>query len=254
MKSLASFILIIGLLFTFSCEQMNSNDSAGHPSSEHAGEFYQLKTYIFDTDEQEQITDSYLKQAFLPGLKRLGINNIGVFKPRPETNSPKKIYVLIPFSSLAQFLNLEESLAQDETHMTAGAEYINAGYQSPPYKRLESTLMKAFEDMPFLQVPQLDSPRKDRIYELRSYESPTELYHKKKVEMFNAGGEVKLFKSLDFNAVFYAAVISGSKMPNLMYMTTFANQASRDAHWDTFRKSPQWLKLKAVTKYLNSVS
>ena len=59
------------------------------------------------------------------------------------------------------------------------------------------------------------------LYELRSYESPTEELHRIKVNMFNAGGEITLFKRLDFQAVFYADVLSGSQMPNLVYMVVF---------------------------------
>ena len=72
--------------------------------------------------------------------------------------------------------------------------------------------------------------------------------------MFNAGGEVKLFDDLDFNAVFYAEVISGSQMPNLMYMTTHADQATRDANWKNFVDSEVWSKLKVMPKYQNTVS
>ena len=72
--------------------------------------------------------------------------------------------------------------------------------------------------------------------------------------MFNEGGEVALFKKLEFNAVFYGEVISGSVMPNLMYMTTFKDMKSHDEHWDAFRNHPDWLKLKEVEKYKHTVS
>ena len=72
--------------------------------------------------------------------------------------------------------------------------------------------------------------------------------------MFNEGGEIKLFKSLDFNAVFYAEVISGSSMPNLMYMTTFSDMASHDAHWKAFSNHPDWKKLAAINEYQHTVS
>ncbi|MBL0099100.1 MAG: NIPSNAP family protein [Saprospiraceae bacterium] len=72
--------------------------------------------------------------------------------------------------------------------------------------------------------------------------------------MFNAGGEVALFSRLGFNAVFYGEVISGSHMPNLMYMTTFDNKTSRDAHWKDFVQSPEWIKLIADPDYKNNVS
>ena len=66
--------------------------------------------------------------------------------------------------------------------------------------------------------------------------------------------EIKLFKSLEFNAVFYAGVISGSTMPNLMYLTTFADMASHDAHWKAFSSNPEWKKLSALDEYKHTVS
>ncbi len=218
-------------------------------------EYYQLKIYSFDTDEQVKITDGYLKNAFLPTLKALDIPNVGVFKPRPtDSVTPKKTYVLIPFKSLVQFRLLEDALAVNETHLKAGKDYLEAPHDNPPYGRLESVLMKAFVDMPIMEPSKLDGPREDRIYELRSYESATEALYKNKVDMFNAGGEITLFDKLGFNAVFYAEVLSGPKMPNLMYMTTHADQESRDAHWKAFFDSPEWKTLKVMPKYQNNVS
>ena len=66
--------------------------------------------------------------------------------------------------------------------------------------------MSAFENMPNMFAPEFEVPKSDRIYELRSYESPTEEYYKRKVAMFNEGGEITLFDRLGFNAVFYAEV------------------------------------------------
>jgi hypothetical protein len=108
--------------------------------------------------------------------------------------------------------------------------------------------------MPQLKAPELQTPRAERIYELRSYEGYTEKIFKNKVQMFNEGGEVDLFKRLGFNAVFYAEVLAGSRVPNLMYMTTFANKSSRDEHWNTFRDDPQWKTLSAMKEYQNNVS
>ena len=71
--------------------------------------------------------------------------------------------------------------------------------------------------------------------------------------MFNEGGEIDLFKRLNFNPVFYSEVIAGSKMPNLMYMTTFENMAERDAYRKAFGDDPFWKKLSAMTEYQNNV-
>ncbi|MGB5555324.1 MAG: NIPSNAP family protein [Flavobacteriaceae bacterium] len=224
-------------------------------SSQTGRDYYQLKIYTFDSDAQMAITDAYLKNAFMPALKKLNIGPIGVFKPRPtDSITPKKTYVLIPFNSVVLFGLYEEAMMQDQKHLADGKAYLTAAHNTPPYKRIESIFMKAFVDMPNMEASKLDGPRKDRVYELRSYEGATEDLYRKKVDMFNAGGEVALFKTLGFNAVFYAEVLSGPNMPNLMYMTTHANQEARDANWKAFSDSPVWTKLKVLPQYQNTVS
>ena len=107
---------------------------------------------------------------------------------------------------------------------------------------------------PQLQLPNLSSARKDRIYELRSYESATEKIFKNKVHMFNEGDEIGLFKRLNFNASFYGEVIAGGKMPNLMYMTCHENKTARDANWKNFGSDPYWKKLSGMPEYQHNVS
>jgi NIPSNAP protein len=256
---LQHWILCFIVLSSFlSCEEstVTENQSSNlNPEGFTSEEFYQIKTYTFDNGEQEKITDQYLKEAYLPALKRQGLSNIGVFKPRANSaDTTNKTYILIPFLSLNQFSLVEEKLAKDQTYLKAGSAYLTSLHDKPPYQRIESTLLKAFVEMPTLRPVALDGPRADRVYELRSYESATEDLYQKKVDMFNAGGEVALFEQLEFNAVFYAEVISGSKMPNLMYMTTFSDLESRDAHWKAFVDAPKWKEISALPKYQNTVS
>ncbi len=224
-------------------------------AQEQKREYYQLKTYTLANEKQEKVTDTYLKEAFIPALKRMGIDHVGVFKVRPNKYvTADKIYVLVPFDSFDQFEKLDENLANDNRYQSAGSEYITAAHDNPPYEHFTSTLMRAFTDMPSMKPSEIRGPRKDRVYELRSYESPTEALYWRKVDMFNAGGEVTLFDSLGFNAVFYAEVLSGDRMPNLMYMTTFADQKSRDEHWNAFFSAPKWKEISAMQKYKNTVS
>ncbi len=255
MKKSKIFLLAVLFLAMFSCENKSPESENEEKPAEQLREFYQLKVYTFDTEEQVATTDQFLKDAFLPGLKKLGISQVGVFKPRTDAGDTiKKTYVLIPLTSIEQLVTIDDVLSNDSTYLISGADYINAAFDQKPYSRIESILLRAFPDMPSMKTPALDGPRSERIYELRSYESPTEALYKNKVDMFNAGGEVKLFDKLQFNAVFYAEVISGSKMPNLMYMTTFSDQESHDRHWDAFRDAPEWIELVAMAKYQNNVS
>lgn len=193
--------------------------------------------------------------AYLPALHRAGIKSVGVFKPIPsDTISGKQIIVWLPLTSLDQLDKLKTTLSSDVIYQTAGADVLNAPFDNVPFQRKESILLKAFPDAPNFFIPKHKTKPSERIYELRSYEGPTENLFRQKVKMFNEGGEIKLFKSLEFNAVFYAEVISGSTMPNLMYLTTFADMVAHDAHWDTFRNHPEWKKLSVLDEYKHTVS
>lgn len=199
--------------------------------------------------------DSYLQNAFLPALHKAGIRKIGVFKAiANDTATDKLLYVFITLKSAEHLLKLSQQLDTDAAYQDAGSEYINAVYKNPPYTRIESILLKAFSLAPEMQLPGLKAPLNERIYELRSYESATEKIYRNKVHMFNEGGEIALFKRLDFNAIFYAEVISGGHMPNLMYMTSFENKMARDAHWKAFGADPEWKKLSSMPEYQNNVS
>jgi hypothetical protein len=218
-------------------------------------DFYQIKVYHLKNQDQINKTEEYLKTAFLPALHRNRITKVGVFKPiGNDTAMDKRIYVFIPSSSLEKLSSLDEQLFKDRQMRSDGATYFNLAYNEAPYERIETIMLKAFTGMPHFTTPSLTSPLSERVYELRSYENPTENLHYKKIKMFNEGSEVSIFSRLNFNAVFYADVIAGCHMPNIMYMTTFNNRADRDEHWKQFSADAEWKKLAVVPEYLNSVS
>lgn len=219
-------------------------------------EYYEIKIYHLSSKVQEERVDLFLKDAYLPALHRAGISKVGVFKPveADTTYFGKRLYVLIPFNSLEHFGKLSETLQKDKQFETSGTDYLNAPFNDLPYARLESILLYAFSGLPQMEIPKHSTPVSERIYELRSYEGHTEKISKNKIKMFNDGDEVGLFKRLGFNAVFYAEVIAGSRMPNLMYMTTFATKATRDEHWKAFSSDSQWKTLSGMAEYKNNVS
>jgi len=225
------------------------------PAGKTKREFYQITAYHFNTAAQEKVIDNYLQNALLPALHKLGIKNIGVFKNTSnDTVSDKTMYVLMPLKSLDEILKISVKLNGDNSYQTSGAEYLNAVYTSPPYSRMETIVLQAFTLAPTLQLPVLNGPRRNRIYELRSYESATEKIFQNKVKMFNEGDEIGLFKRLNFNATFYGEVLAGGKMPNLMYMTCHENRTVRDANWKKFVDDPYWKKLSTMPEYQHNVS
>ena len=248
MKLYRPFIFICSFLSTFLMSFLNAGANAP------AREYYQLKIYHYKTQEQETRLEQYLQQAYVPAIHRAGIKYVGVFKPVAQQDSDRKIYVFTPFSSLNKLAGIEQILQADTKYLADGQDYIDADYKNAPYNRIESIILQAFPGMPSTAVPNLAAPKAERVYELRSYESPTEKYNVNKLRMFNVGDEIGLFKRLNFNAVFYSEVISGSHMPNLMYMTTFNSKADRDKHWDAFGNDPQWKTLISAEEYKNNVS
>src|SRR5690606_2921039 len=215
------------------------------------GYYYQLKVYHFKTAAQEAQIDQFLKDAYIPAMHRAGIPAVGVFKPIEQDAADQRVYVFTPVAKIEKLLDLNNILAKDNQFQTDGAAYINAEYNNAPYTRIETIVMKAFEGMLKPAKPNLTSPMSERVYELRSYESATEKLGDNKVEMFNFA-ELDIFTDLNFNAVFYGQVISGSTMPNLMYMTTFNNKADRDEHWKAF--SPAYAPLSKLPQYQHNVS
>jgi hypothetical protein len=218
------------------------------------GYYYQIKIYHYKTQTQEGRIERYLEHAYLPALHRAGIINVGVFKPIKQDTSDMRIYVFTPFKSLDKLTGIDNKIEGDTKYLTDGEDYISAGFKDAPYGRIETLVLKAFPRMPAPAVPVLTGNKADRVYELRSYESATEKYNFNKVRMFNDGDEVGLFKRLGFNAVFYSEVIAGSRMPNLMYMTTFNNKQDRDKHWEAFSNDAYWKSLSAKSEYQNNVS
>jgi len=220
-----------------------------------SSEYYQLTIYHFKDAAQIAVTEAYIKNIYLPALHKDGLENVGVFSSIDnDTAVDKRMYVLIPFESLQKFESFTNMIAAGTLTKNDTSSFTNAAYNLPPFIREETVLLKAFKDMLHLKKPSLTAPLSDRIYELRSYESSTEKLYHQKVKMFNDGGEVKLFDRLQFNAVFYAEVLAGSHMPNLMYMTTFDNKASRDEHWKNFVNDTTWKRISTMPEYLNTVA
>jgi hypothetical protein len=244
------FIAITILLCCFVSLSLYSKDA---PRS-----YYQLQVYHLKNKVQEAQLDSYLKNAYVPALHKAGVKQVGVFKLVDVDTVDLRVYVFIPFSTFEQVEAVTAKLQADSHYAESGKDFIQTPFNAPGYVRIESILLRAFSGMPTPSAPKLKGAKNERIYELRSYESASEKYAISKIRQFNYGSaegtEMSIFTRLNFNPVFYGEVLFGSKMPNLMYMTSFENKADRDDHWKAFNTDAFWLKLRALPEYQNTVS
>ena len=208
------------------------------------------KYYLLNRSKQNQFNE-FLEKAAIPALNRAGAGPVGVFTVRYGENYPMlTVYCLTSYKSIDAFMSIMPRLSNDDEFMTKGANFISAPFADPAYVRSESKLMRAFANMPKIEVPK----KKSTVYEMRTYESHSEKMALKKIEMFNEGGEIAIFRETGLNPVFFGETLIGPQMPNLTYMLAFADMKERDAAWDVFRLAPAWDRLSKDPQYADTVS
>ncbi len=212
-------------------------------------EYYELRLYHLEAGPKQKLFEDFLRDAAIPALNRIGVKPVGVFRML-EGDDPN-VYGLLPHPSPESFVTLVDKLSEDNQFMEAGAEFLNAPKSDPAYQRFESSLMLAFDGHPKLTVP---SDKESRILQLRTYESHSIERAQKKIEMFNEGGEIEIFRRTGMNPVFFGESLIGAKLPNLTYMLGFDDQEAMDEAWAAFRAHPDWDKLKQDPQYADTVS
>ena len=228
---------------------INSTANAENTHTDKAAtrEYYELRTYLLKDSTQQQLVEDYYKNAAIAAYNKIGSQHIGVFREmKPEGQT--KLFVLIPYTSLENFVNSGGKLAKDNTYAEAASAYLAAPSAAPAYERIESSLLYAFRLYPQLKT----DASKTRMFELRRYESSGEAAGKKKIEMFNDAGEINVFLQTGFHPVFFSESLIGEARPNLTYMLQFADMNEHDASWKAFGGSPEWNKLKAIPEYADA--
>ena len=210
-------------------------------------EYYELRRYHLRSGPQGKALDAFLGEALIPALNRMGMNPIGAFNLYVGPETPT-LYLLIPASSLDTLVNAELKLAGDEEFQKRGAAFLSAPAKEPPYERVESSLMIAFEGRPKLVVPPATAQKSARVFQLRTYESPSSAAHRRKVEMFHSG-EFDIFEKAGFWQVFYGDTLVGPRLPNLTYMLSFPDLSEMNTKWQAFSSNPDWKKLSGSPRY-----
>jgi hypothetical protein len=210
-------------------------------------EHYQLRRYSLQTGPQQKLAESYFSTAFIPAVTRLGMGPIGAFKLDIGPETPT-YYVLIPGRNLDELVQLDQALARDDEFLKTADPFWSAPASAPAFQRVESSLLTAFDGWPKLTPPPASATKAKRIFQLRTYESPSYKAHVVKVRMFHSG-EFDIFAKAGFHMVFFGDTLVGSRMPNLTYLLSFADNAELDAKWDLFRNDPEWKKLSADPRF-----
>jgi len=238
----------IGALTAAGCRTNQPAEGPGKATRE----YYELRAYRLKAGTNHELLDTYLEKAAIPALNRLGAKPVGVFTESEPKDGPA-VYVLIPYASLDLMAKVTTSLNADPAIQQAGAEYLQSPKSAPAFERIDSWLLLAFAGMPKLELPAYSLEKKARLFEMRTYDSHSELKALKKVDMFNSG-EIETMREVGLAPVFYGQTLVGRDLPHLTYMLSAENQEAHKKHWEGFRKHPVWDKLQKDPQYADTVS
>jgi hypothetical protein len=210
-------------------------------------EFYQIRRYSLVSGPQQKLTENFFGNALIPALTKRGFGPVGAFRLDIGPETPT-YYLIIPGKEPGALARLDLELAEDQQFLDAAAPFWNATSIAPAFQRVEVSLLEAFAGWPKLTPPASSATKAKRIFLLRTYESPSNGEHIRKVEMFHAG-EFEIFLRAGFQPVFFGDTLAGSRMPNLTYMLALNDVAELDAKWDAFRNDPDWKKLQSNPRY-----
>lgn len=211
--------------------------------------YLELITFDVLNNSRRGQLEQFLGNTVIPGLNRLGCHPVGVFRPRYGAHG-SQLFMLVPHPTIDSFLTAWEKLQATDAFQAAA----DTAMAEPLYERMESSLLKTFSHMPEIEIPESVKGVGGRIFELRTYESHNRLKATRKVEMFNEGGEIQIFRNVGLHPVFFGQTLAGPLMPNLVYMLAFKDMAERDKNWGQFSNDPDWQKLRQDDRYSGTVS
>lgn len=227
-----------------------------------AREYYELRAYRLKPGAPTAALDGYFEKALLPALDRHGIKTVGVFTElevnKAEATSVAKpdtpVWVLIPHKTLDSFVTVSGDLNAEPAVQKAGGEYLQAPKATPAFDRIDSWLLLAFTAHPTMTLPDFSTKRvPTRVFEMRDYESHSEIKALAKIAMFN-DGEVEIMRTLGMSPVFFGQALAGPNLPHLRYITSGPDLAAHLDAWKKFGPDPRWVKMKDLPQYADSTS
>ncbi len=203
---------------------------------------FELRYFHLRNGAQIQRTSDFISKHYIPSAQRAAVGPLGFFNAMIAQQSPF-LLALTSYPSLAAMATAMEKMAADKSFQKGFDEYNSTRELS--FIRMESSLLRAFDSIPSIEVPPSNAGRPPRIFELRTYESNNLKASQTKIKMFN-DAEIKIFRRSGMLPVFFGETLIGANMPNLTYMLAYDDWEARDKVWKTFAADPEWQKLRAT--------
>ncbi|MDR1340196.1 MAG: NIPSNAP family protein [Prevotellaceae bacterium] len=221
------------------CSGTNKSDNAN------SKEIYEWRIYTLRENGAE-VLDRFFKETLIPAYNRQGVT-AGAFKLYRGTDSIR--YLLLVYPDIAKYLDVKHEIWNDRVFREASQSFYEQTASNPVYSEFETLLCEAFD-----KIPKMLKPDRERtLFELRHYKSPNEEANQRKIKMFNVD-EIAVFDKVGINSVCYGEVLSGARMPSIIYLTWYRDESARNAVWGEFVKHPDWLRIRDMKEYANTAT
>ncbi len=201
--------------------------------------FYVLERFFLENGSQPARIAEFFAKSLLPTMERFHRGPKIVLEALAAPHMPQ-VVLIMGVESVEQIWSLSKALFADKDFNAAFDKWESG---EPPYLSSESMLLVATDYSPEAAAP-AKPPESPRVFELRTYHSPTARQWKQLHERF-AGPEIKIFHRTGVHPLFYTSTVFGPNRPNLTYLIPFDNLAAREKAWTAFGADPDWVKVRA---------
>lgn len=193
--------------------------------------YYQLDQYLLRNGSQVGRIHEFLKGSmkFFSGPRIILDGLVAPHMPQ--------VVVIQGHSSIGEFLDSEAKRKQNADYRAALTAW-EAGDEAP-YESFSTSLLEATPYSPGIG----ESSKSPRIFELRTYHSPTTRQLAALHERFS-GPEIRIFHRVGVHPILYTSTIIGSDRPNLTYLIPFDSLDAREKAWTAFGADPEWIKVR----------
>ncbi|MCC6366288.1 MAG: NIPSNAP family protein [Bryobacterales bacterium] len=197
----------------------------------HKTRYYQLDQYLLKNGSQTGRIHAFLKGSmeFFSGPRIILDGLIAPHMPQ--------VVVIQGHSSIAEYFEAEAKRKENAAYRAALTAW-EAGDEAP-YETFSTSLLEATPYSPDIS----GSSKSPRIFELRTYHSPTTRQLAALHERFS-GPEIRIFHRVGVHPILYTSTIIGANRPNLTYLIPFDSLEARDKAWTAFGADPEWIKVR----------
>jgi hypothetical protein len=206
-----------------------------------SGRYFLLESYLLKGGNQGPRLAAYLQEARVGMAARLKTPAPALILEALVAAHMPQVLTVSGYASLDELAESKRVWRQD-VQARAAMERWEVGDEAP-YETRNEIVLESAPYCPAFPPTAIDAAKPPRVYELRTYHSPTERQLQALHERF-AGPEIKIFQRCGIHPVLYSSTYIGPDQPNLTYLTPFDDLAAREKAWAAFGADPKWVKVR----------